>query len=459
MPNPDQPLRQPHSQPHSQPQRQRSIFAATAGFAACLAVLASVFLGPEFSRALAQSGTAPRASEFASAEEAQSELERARQEASAARQRVLSFRQQASDAEAAAQRTKAETAMLAASVQQAEAAIAIAEAELALVRGQRGMIESELAARREPIVRLTGALQRLVQRPLSFSLLRPGSLRETVYLGAVLDSTIPQVRARTAALRSDLGRIRQLEDDAQNLIAARRETESELDEARQRLAAQAERQRRASRSATGNAGREARRALAMAEKARDLSGLIGQLEKSGGLRAELALLPGPLQRPANLGQAAAANDTAERMSPQELEAARDRRAKGESPAPNPYRLPVNGRVTAGFGERSGTASASSGLTLAARSEAQVITPASGRVAFAGPYRGYGEIVIIEHAGGWTSLITGLGNLAVEVGDRLDEGSPVGEAALVRAGAGGNVPVTLELRRAGKPVNPLEFLAR
>jgi septal ring factor EnvC (AmiA/AmiB activator) len=73
------------------------------------------------------------------------------------------------------------------------------------------------------------------------------------------------------------------------------------------------------------------------------------------------------------------------------------------------------------------------------------------VVFAGPYRGYGSIVIIEHSGGWTSLITGLAQLDARVGDRLLSGSPLGITG------GGRPVITLELRRNGEPVNPLEYI--
>jgi hypothetical protein len=73
------------------------------------------------------------------------------------------------------------------------------------------------------------------------------------------------------------------------------------------------------------------------------------------------------------------------------------------------------------------------------------------VAFAGAYAGYGQIVIIDHPGGWTSLITGLGTLAVRVGDMLVAGSPMGRQARARR----RPVVTLELRKDGQPVNPLD----
>ena len=69
------------------------------------------------------------------------------------------------------------------------------------------------------------------------------------------------------------------------------------------------------------------------------------------------------------------------------------------------------------------------------------------------YAGYGQIVIIDHAGGFTSLVTGLARVTVRVGDSLVAGSPLGNAGR------GKPLLGFELRRGGKPVNPLEPLGR
>ena len=81
----------------------------------------------------------------------------------------------------------------------------------------------------------------------------------------------------------------------------------------------------------------------------------------------------------------------------------------------------------------------------------MIAPAHGRIVFAGPYRGYGRIVIVEHDNGWTSLVTGMGALDVAVGQTISAGSPIGRAPA----AGG--AIALELRQDGNPVNPLDYL--
>jgi septal ring factor EnvC (AmiA/AmiB activator) len=120
-------------------------------------------------------------------------------------------------------------------------------------------------------------------------------------------------------------------------------------------------------------------------------------------------------------------------------------------APRRFELPVAGRTVAGFGEAGEGGVRSAGIALAPAAGAQVVAPAAGRVAFAGPYRGYDRIVIIEHDGGFTSLVTGLARTDVTVGEDLVAGAPLGVA-------GANRPVvTFELRRAGQPVNPVQFV--
>ena len=183
--------------------------------------------------------------------------------------------------------------------------------------------------------------------------------------------------------------------------------------------------------------------MALAEKTRDLGVLVAELDKSSGLREQLARLPGPVMRPAQPAQG-------------QVQAAQEDVAPPPEPGLSGYVLPVAGRLVVGFGDQlrgghSGGGPPSQGLSIAARAGAQVVAPAPGRVAFAGPYPGFGQIVIISHDGGWTSLITGLVQTNVQVGDMLLGGAPLG-----MAGPGKPV-LNLELRKAGQPVNPLDQL--
>lgn len=416
--------------------RNVSLFLAVAAPVALIAVLASSAIGQADTLG---DGTATVA-------QIQARLDNAQRESAAAAARGQQLEQEARTVTQAAEKTAREAAALAARIQQAEAGIDAAEARIALVGQARAALDRRLGERREPLVRLAGALQKLARRPLALAALRPGSLRETVYLRAMLESTIPEVRLRTAALRGEIARGEALEREAQQALAALQVREEELADRRRRLAALESQQRLASRRTGGDADRENERALALAEEARDLDTLIARLDETGTMRDALSALPGPVLRPARPDRLRTADAAAGSTDPQPPAPATPPAARA-SPA-SPFRLPVFGRTLKGFGERNADGSRSTGLTLAPRNGAQVIAPAPGRVAFAGPYRGYGRIVILEHAGGLTSLVTGLARADVRVGEALVSGASLGVAEMDQPA------ITLEIRREGNPVNPL-----
>ncbi|HXU59677.1 MAG TPA: peptidoglycan DD-metalloendopeptidase family protein [Verrucomicrobiae bacterium] len=382
--------------------------------------------------------SAQQTASYADAGEARQALAEARAQQAAASARADALEAQARASGEAAQRSAAEAAAAAARIQQAEAAAAAGQVEVALIERQREALRARLAERQQPLVRLTAALQRLARRPLLFALFRPGSVRDAMHLRAILATMVPQVSQSTAGLRAELDRARRLARQAEASVAALRREQAELATRRADLAALEARQRLAARQSAGDADREAERALALAEQARDLDSLAGTLGRAGALRDQLALLPGPVLRPARPAESAALPGPAPAG-----EAALAR------PAPA-FLLPVQGRIVAGFGAQLPGAPVSRGIGIGARSGAQAVAPGAGRIVFAGPYAGYGQIAIIDHGGGWTSLITGLAQLGVRVGDQVLAGSPLGTAGM------GRPVVSMELRRDGQPVNPLDF---
>ena len=393
---------------------------------------AALLLGSQLGRAQNQQLQA-----IETTEDAQKALAEADVQGKEARARAETLEAKAVTAVAAADRTAQEAAALAARIQESEAQITANEAKIRLIEQQRAALRVELAQRQRPLVELTAALQRLSRRPAVLSLLRPGSLQEAVYLRAVLETMLPQVERRTAGLRTAIARGKVLQAQAEQASADLRASQAELGRRRQTLASLEARQRLESRSASSSADREAERALALAEQARDLGGLVGELDKAGRLRGQLAALPGPVLRPAQ-------PQAAQVAAPPEATAL-------PTNAPAQYLLPVSGRLVTGFGASAPGQVQSRGISIAARGSAQVVAPAAGRVVFAGPYQGYGTIVIIEHGGGWTSLVTGLSALDTRVGRDLVAGSPLGQAGP------GRPVLSLELRKDGAPVNPLDFL--
>ncbi len=378
---------------------------------------------------LATLATAQTAPVFESVAETQRTMALARTQSDAARRRAEVMEANAASVAGEADRTARQSAAIAARIQQTQAEIAGHEANIRLIARARWDMRQELARQQKPLVELTAALQRLSRRPPALSLLRPGSLTDSIRLRAIIATILPQVERRTASLRAQIARRRALDGQSRLAAGRLRKEQDGLRAQRLSLATLETRQRLQSREVSGEANREAERALALAEQARDLGSLVTELARSGELRVQLAALPGPIFRPAQPADAISVAQVSPAVTP----------PTATSPG---FVLPVTGRLIAGFGESRTGLAQSRGVAFATQSGAQAVAPAAGRIAFAGPYRGYGNIVILEHDGGWTSLVTGLAQLDTRVGMKVVAGSPLGIA-----GAGRPV-VSLELRRNG-----------
>lgn len=356
----------------------------------------------------------------------------AKQQSASAMARSAMLEKQALAASSEADRLQKRSAALAARIQSAEADISAGEARVALVSRRLSAQRAQLARQQQPLLELAASLQQLSRQPPVSVLAQPGSLSDMVHARAVIDAAMPVIERRTAGVRRELTLLDTTRRQQAVALKALSSSKAQLAARRDALTRLENEGRLRSRELMSSAQLEADRALGLGEKARDIVELMDSLEADGAVRAELAQLAGPLPRPRNPQGSVT---TAAPLAAAEAELAR-----------GAYRLPVVGRIVAGLGEVNESGVRSRGVTIAARPGGQVVAPAPGRVGFAGDYRGYGKIVIIDHGGGWVSLLTGMIALSVGVGDTLDAGAPVG-----RAGSDDS-RITVELRRAGHPVD-------
>ncbi|MGQ0661330.1 murein hydrolase activator EnvC family protein [Sphingosinicella sp.] len=353
-------------------------------------------------------------------------LGEARKEADAANARSQELERQARAATSAAARARAEGEALASRIEAAEADLTAAERRIAIIARLQEAQQARLAARQGPLVRLVAALQTMARRPPALALVQPGSVQDTVRVRALLAATLPEIRRRTAALRTEVNyadALRARADQAQGALRAGREA---LAARRTALAAFESDQRSRSSTLAGLSLTEGDRALALGEEARAMAQTIDRGAEDARRANDLGSLSGPSPRPGSEG-----------------EPARPRL---------PYVMPVRGRLLTGVGEISDSGVHSRGLTLATPGGAQAVAPANGRIVYAAPFRAYGNVLIIDHGRGWTTVITGLATLDVTRGATVARGAPLGRAAA-------NAPrVTVELRHGGRPVPLAQLLS-
>jgi septal ring factor EnvC (AmiA/AmiB activator) len=353
-------------------------------------------------------------------------LKSATAEARQALARSQQFERAAALATDAAARARAEAEALVARIQLAEAEITAAEARVGMVDTVLREQRARLAERQGPLVRLTAALQTMSRRPPALALIQPGSLDDAVRIRSVLAATLPRIRARTASVRAEIDRTRALraqQDAARRSLLASR---TQLASRREALARMEAEQRSRSQSMAGLALVESDRALALGEEARTIERLVNDRGYQERLQARLATLPGPVARPGGDG--------------------------AQPEGGRPFQMPILGRVLSGVGELNDAGVHARGLTMAVEPGAAVRAPAPGRVVFAGPFRSYGAVLILDHGGGWTSVVTNLAAIEVSAGQQVERGAAIGRTG------GEAARVTVELRFQGRPVPITALLA-
>jgi septal ring factor EnvC (AmiA/AmiB activator) len=335
------------------------------------------------------------------AETVDQSLQRLRGEARSADLKVRQLEALADRARGAAAQLRAKQLAAAEAIGAAEARISASDAERRLIAARLSARRQRLAERQRPVASLLAGLAMMARRPPLLALTSGSSTEEFVRVRLLLDSTLPVIARRTAALSAELAEGQKLERAA---LAARAGLARDRDElaVRRREFAQLEASAWRSAAVTGGEALGAGdAALAMGEDIERLSSDAGRRRYAAQIAAELrALGPSP---------------------------ARPAVAEGRSAGrPLEYRLPAAARVLVGLGEVSDSGVRSRGLTLATPRGSAIIVPASGTVRFAGPFRDYDGIAIIDHGGGWMSLIVNVRS-PLRPGDKVRAGDRLGRA--------------------------------
>ena len=122
-------------------------------------------------------------------------------------------------------------------------------------------------------------------------------------------------------------------------------------------------------------------------------------------------------------------------------------------------LPVNGARIKEFGAADGLGGTEKGMSVAARPSSQITAPCDGWVVYAGPFRNYGQLLILNAGGGYHVLLAGMERISVDLGQFVVTGEPVAvmgdgaQSAVAKAGGVSQPVLYIEFRKDGVPVDP------
>lgn len=319
------------------------------------------------------------------------------------------------------------------------------ETKVADLRRREKNLKDQLSAQDQSMLQVLTGLERLAIRPPETVLVQPGDPDDALRSAILLRSAIPALQDRAATLRQELQKLAQVRQEITSRRKEIGETSTRLDRQNDKLSKLFERKAALVKSTDKERQAAAERAQALAKDASSLRDLMVRLEverkqreeeERNRLEAERQAKEAEAKRLAALGKPKAPD------KPVPAERAEEVSGAG---------LPARGAVTTRYGDavEGGT---SKGVVIRTRSSAQVVAPVSGTVAFSGPFRGYGLLLIIEHRGGYHTLLSGMGRIDVSVGQRLKAGEPVG-----LMGSSEDPALYVEVRQDGQAVNPLPWL--
>jgi septal ring factor EnvC (AmiA/AmiB activator) len=311
--------------------------------------------------------------------------------------------------------------------QESEATLNALEDRLAELTAREATAMATLDRRRAQFAVVIAALERMALHPPVALIALPESPADTVRSALLLRSAVPEVEARAKSLRHDLDSLTALREDltsTRTKLTAERQT---LEQERQSLTAlSAEKAKLAGRTEAERAEARAK-GERLATEAKDLRELIAKLAESR--KREKARATAELQTaslpPAGSGAAGLADG-----------------------------LPVAGRIVRHFGDKDDYGQPAKGVSVRVRGTASVVAPRAGTVVFAGPFRGLGQLLIIQYGAEYHFLLAGLSRIDAAVGDHVLAGEPVG---WIDASKDARPTLYMELRRKGRPVNPLPWL--
>ena len=268
------------------------------------------------------------------------------------------------------------------------------------------------------IASLIIALQRLKRTPTESLIVKPGAPLQTAQTAMLLESTLPAVYGRAGALSKDLQRLASITLSLEEDKRAAHQTKNELNKKHEQIKNLVKKRETIMRNTRSDYDYQKQKIDRLSAEAKTLMELIDKLEKHRN------------QSKAPARQIAYSN----------------------IPELGKIRLPAIGSITTRFGQADEIGAPSQGIKIESQPNAMVISPMGGIVRFAGFFKNYGNMVIIEHKNGYHSLIAGLNSVNTTVESQVKAGEPIGQLP-VSSSRGGRPRLYYELRSNGQPIDP------
>ena len=349
-------------------------------------------------------------------------------------------------------------------IQNTEDRISAMEKQLARLQKELKTAEDDFIKEDENLIQTLYALQNLALKPTEALFVQPLTPVEIIRSAMLLRETVPFLAEEAAQIREKLDNIAtkksKIEQQVKKISSNKLALEKEHRQMKQLI-----RKKAKIRSQIEDKSAAARQKIKqLAAQAKDIKELLVKLEKERKERQEkLKREREELERYRAEQEALAVNERREKERQEQAKS--DDLIKSQTAyikdvgqnfvkAKGKLSMPARGPIVAAYGQETAKGVSAKGISIKTRSEAQVVSPFDGTVIFAGPFRGYGNIIIIEHGEHYMSLLAGLNSIDCEVGQMLLAGEPIGQMP-----KSAEAKLYVELRKDSRPIDPEAWFAK
>lgn len=343
---------------------------------------------------------------------------------------------------------------------------------------QLEVLETDFAKEYKNLSHLLFALQNLALYPTETLVVQPLSPVEIIQSAILMRESVPHIKKNADKLEQDLKKINDQKKQVELVINKLNKQKESLIDKQNEMKQMADKKSAIRKKIEGESLALKNQADRLASQAEDLKELVEKLEKDEELSR---------RRKEEIRKAAKRREqeALKKLEEEQLQRIKERKSKGLTSedgkiyldnsvdvleSVNPQQIsqslsdfasakgqltrPARGEIITSYGQELSKGVSSKGIVIKTRELAQIIAPFDGSVIFSGPFKGYGNLIIIDHGKGYVSLLAGLGSSDTQIGQMLLAGEPVGimpDSDMAK--------LYMEIRKDQHPINPEPWLEK
>lgn len=385
------------------------------------------------------------------AEVSRKDLERVEHQAKVQTEQQKKLQEQAEKITQELKKVNGEMIKAAEMIQNNEETISQMEMRLKDLEADFKQTQQNLLKEDENLIKSLSALQSLALKPTEALFAQPLAPVDIIRSAMLLRESVPFLEERADDIRTYLEVLETKRETIKRQVAQIVKQKQLLEREHAQMKVLAQKKARYKTQVAQQSAAAKKKADKLAEQAQDLRDLLGKLEQEKARKAEV-------EKKRRAEQVLAQRQNNEQVQNADLikfdPAVINEIGRNFFKAKGALSRPARGNVVTHYGQETAKGVSSKGIIIKTRNMAQVISPFDGSVLFAGPFRGYGNLIIIEHGQGYTSLLAGLDSIDCDTGQMLLAGEPVGQMP-----SQGEARLYMELRKDNHPINPESWIEK